>query len=388
MKDFTGLKKRLAMSGLVAASVLSPIKGETETVMPEQNNPHVVHHEKEYGTALKVINQTSDEVFRDLFMDRLHDVQQTDIGKRLLTNIPEDTTVIIKEKPSHAVYAAYSDGQDCVIYDDTILDPRNGSTIAHEILHVVQHTKYWQDYDDTMPTEQLLIYQKMMELEARLQDVRLKDEMQKRLPQLRILDFPSADLKDYRQLRQKIKAENPKLPDNQIEKMTRTQFVLDTWQNNRRDFYETADRERSLGYWVDTYNAQAIQHADRGHMCRFSRPDLSVDEGKIQRHHEIMQEFIKRMDIDVPDHFFDTLDQDKSLTIIRSPKILADIEKQFNKKIQMVIMPTYNTDKIGGLIVGKDNSTLLFTPKQREKIKGNDLNAQVLMSQANRKLRD
>lgn len=362
MNTFSRLKKKLAMGSLAAVSMFYPMENKAQASETTQQSPKIEFHQNT-AKALKIINE-SDEGFKDLLTSQLDQLRQTDIGKDLLKNCPQKMNLIIKEKPEGIDVGGYFDGQDCIIYDDTLLSMGAGILLAHEMRHAIQDSQYQKDYQN-MPTEQVIVYNKIIELETRLQDVLLKEEMmKKKIGGFKTPEFKTPDLKDYLRLKQKITLGNPNLSEAQIDKMTRTQFVVDTWQNNQRDIYDSTDAPRSLKGWTKTYNAQAIQQANNRNLSIMPRPSLSVDEGKVSRHHEIMQEFINRMDIDLPSTFFDSLDHDKAFEIIRSPQING--KNHFDKDVGMVIIPKDKNINVGGILIGKDNSTMLFTPEQRK----------------------
>ena len=366
MSVLSKLKKRLAIGTLTATSLFYPLEGDSKTVTTDPE-PQKMEFRQKGSITPNIINEASDG-FKDVLMGRLDEFRQTDVGKKLLESYPSDMSLIIKESPEGNNIGGYFDGKNSVIFDDTILAMGGSVLIAHEMLHAIQNHKYAQDYTD-MPTEQTIVYNKMIELETRLQDVLLKEEMiKKKVGAYNTPEFYTTDLNDYMNLKKKIKSENPTLTDAQIDKLSRTQFVIDTWQHNRRDINKKNYFPRSFGDWTDTYNNQALSHANKRCLAIRPKPSLTVDESKVSRHHEIMQEFIQRMDIDVPDTFFDNLDQDKTLEVIRDPKRLSSIGKHFGQDLKLVVMPADKNVSMGGIIVGKDNSTKIFTSRERREM--------------------
>ena len=384
MNVFSKLKKKLAMGSLATVSIFYPMENKAQAEEIPQQSTKIEFYQN-VAKSLKIINET-DAGFKDLLISKLNQLQQTDIGKNLLANCPKNMTLIIREKPEGVDLAGYFDGQNCVIYDDTLLSMSGDILLAHEIRHAIQNFNYQQDYRK-MPTEQTIIYNKMIEVETRLQDVLLKEEMiKKKIPPYQTPEFQSSDLMDYLRLKQKIISENPNLSETQIDKMARTQFVIDTWQNNQRDIYDSTGAPRSLKEWTKAYNSQAIQGANNRNLSFIPRPNLSVDEGKISRHHEIMKEFISRMNIDIPDTFFDTLDK-SNFEVIRSPKKLAEIKKLFDKDVAVVVIPKNRDSKVGGILVGKDNSTTLFTPEQRKTFQKNEISSKKALNSTSKHTR-
>lgn len=356
------LKKIIALSTFLTASALHPNPVPSQTA---ENKPSI----QEIDLSRRILNTTSDPTFIELFKRQLEIASQTKIGASILENVPKDVKYIIVEKPENIEDAAFWDGENCTIYDDTLISPTCGPStlIVHEALHAIQHSKYAQEYS-LMPTEQRIIFEKINETETRLNDVLMKEELyNKKVSGSELYEFRSDDWMDYRRLREKIGKENPRLSKKQIEKMTRTQFVIDTWQGNyKKDTYSPINSFRSFRGWLSTYNAKSLQLSNRRCLLARPVPDLTVDESKVARHHEIMQEYIQRMDIDVPADFFDTLNQDKSLIVIRDPKILASFGKYFDKKLKLMVMPRDDFVKIGGIVVCQDNSTCMFSPEKRD----------------------
>ena len=64
------------------------------------------------------------------------------------------------------------------------------------------------------------------------------------------------------------------------------------------------------------------------------------------------------MGIDVSADYFDTLEHDKSLQVIRDPKQLEAISQHFGHKLQCLIVPRDEFVQVGGLAVHQDNSTV------------------------------
>ncbi|MBR6411806.1 MAG: hypothetical protein IKS41_01430 [Alphaproteobacteria bacterium] len=361
-----GFKKVLAMSSFAVMSAAGAAPTPTE---PQQmDKVQAVQRFRDIVSG-NIINRAGDPTFKLLFQDQLQMMAQTEIGAALLRELPKDVNYVIAEKPEYSREAGFWDGKNCVIYDDTLLSAScfGAGLIAHETRHAIQGYKYGKDYEH-MPTEQQIVFSKMMEVEARLQDVLISEELYQKNPsRARSLGATTADWRDYRRLKENIGKENPNLSADQVERMARTQFVIDTWQGNyQKGIYDQRDDARTFKDWTKTYNSGALRNTN-GYRCWAQNPypDTTVDKNLVQRHHEIMQEFIKRMGIDVPPDFFDDLRNDKSLSVIKDPQKLAAIGKHFGKELKMVVMPRDDFVPVGGLVVAKDNSTLMFTPEKR-----------------------
>ena len=243
--------------------------------------------------------------------------------------------------------------------------------------------KYAKDYV-YMPTEQQIAYEKMIEVETRLQDVLMKEELYaQNAPATRSYTFATADWMDYRRIKANIAQANPNLSADQVERMAKTQFVMDTWQGNyQKKEYDQQDRTRSFTDWIRTYNEHSLTLTNPKR-CWAIRPlpDMTVDESLIEKHRKNAQEFISRMGVDVPPDFFDDLKYDKSLRVVRNPQELAIISKHFGRELKMAIMPRDDFVRVGGMVVAKDNSTLIFDPKKRKELE-KEIQETVLVNQA------
>ena len=300
---------------------------------------------------------------------------RTQTGHSLLEQLPEDISYVIQPKSEQDQgEAGHWDGQNCVLNNDFLRSyPADAfalvsTLVAHETLHAIQGKKYEKEYQH-MPTEQQVIHSKMMDLETRLQDVLMQEEFLK----LNLLECPTTDWKEYKRLKNDIEERNPELSADEIERKARTQFVIDTWQGNfEKDVYKLGKQwndPRNLERWTGVYDAMALENA------AFQRPffsispkDLTVDPSQVARHHDIMQEYIQRMGIDVPDDYFDTLDN-SSLTVIRDPQELQRIAQHLGEKgpLQCVIVPKKNSYvKAESLVVLENNSTRMFDPNQQQ----------------------
>ena len=361
-----GFKKTLAMGSFAVATALGAVPVQKE---PSQLDKVQAVQKFRDVASTGIINQTGDPTFKMLFQNQLQIMAQTKIGAAVLNDLPKDVNYIIAEKPEYAEEAGYWDGENCTIYDDTLLSGTCGaaSLIAHETRHAIQGHKYAKDYEH-MPTEQQIAYSKMTEIETRLQDVLMKEELyQQNAVGTRSFEFASSDWVDYRRLKESIGRENPNLSADQVERMARTQFVIDSWQgNHQKGIYDQRMGGRTLKEWTRTYNENSLRSANKRCLAMRPVPDLSVDESKVQRHHEIMQEFIARMGIDVSPDYFDDLSQDKSLHVVHNPQELAVIGKHFGKELKSVVMPRDDFVRVGGIAIGKDNSTVMFGPDYRK----------------------
>ena len=362
-----GFKKALAMGSFALASI-GPMS--LNNAQPQTNRTDAVQLFREIASS-RVINETGNPTFSQLFNSQLQIMAQTEVGASILRDLPSDVNFAIRERPEYAEEAGYWDGQNCVIYDDVLLSATASpaTLIGHEARHAIQGYKYDKDYVQ-MPTEQQIIHNKMMEIETRLQDVLMKEELfQKNAVGTRDYEFATDDWLDYRRLKASIQKENPTLPASKIDRMARTQFVVDSWQGNyQRKIYDQRDDGRTFKAWLSSYNSRALLGANKRCLLTRPVPDLTVDESKVGRHHEIMQEYIARMGIDVAPDFFDTLEQDKSLRVIRDPKVLAGLQKHFDKEVKLVVMPRDDFVPTGGIMVGKDNSTFIFIPETGKQI--------------------
>ena len=367
-----GLKKIFAMSSFAAASAFAPMSAHGPVPEPVAQVARVDAVQKFREIASRrVINATDNPTFLQLFNSQLQIMAQTETGAAVLRDLPDDVNFIIQAKPENATEAGYWDGENCTIYDETLISTTASpaTLIGHEARHGIQGRKYDKDYVQ-MPTEQQIIYNKMIEVETRLQDVLMKEELyQKNALGTRTYEFATEDFVDYMNLKASIQKENPTLSPKQLAQKARTQFVIDTWQGNyQKGIYRQEEGGRTFKNWLTTYNQNALYHANKRCLLMRPVPDLTVDEGKTARHYEIMQEFIQRMGIDVSPDFFDTLDQDKSLRVIRDPKALAGIQKHFDKDVKLIVMPRDDFINMGGIMVGKDNSTFIFPLDTRKQI--------------------
>ena len=362
-----GLKKSLAMGSFALASAFMPMS--SQDAGRQQEKVQAVQKFREIASS-RIINNAGSPVFTKMFQEQLGVMGQTKVGAAVLRDLPDDINYIIAPAPEYAEEAGFWDGKNCTIYDDTLLSVSGGALlIAHETRHGIQGHQYDKDYTQ-MPTEQQIAYAKMMEVETRLQDVLMKEELyQQGRPNTRTYEFATADWLDYRKIKGEIAKNNPNLPASKVERMARTQFVVDTWEgNHQKEGYDQSGHLRTLKSWVQVYNEKSLQLSNRRCMNVRPVPDMTVDENLVKRHHEIMQEFIGRMGIDVPSDYFDDLRHDKSLKIIRNPQELATIGKYLDKELKLAIMPRDDFVRIGGIVVGKDNSTMMFTPEQRKEL--------------------
>ena len=363
------LKKLLATGSLVLASSLGAM---TPDNTPSKENSVETVQKTSGISSSRIINKAGSPIFVNLFQDQLQIMANTDIGAAILKDLPREVNFIIAPTPMYAEEAGFWDGENCTIYDDTLIASSGGAPalIAHEIRHAIQGYKYAKDYLQ-MPTEQQIVYGKIIEIETRLQDALMKEELYKKnCPMTRSYGFATADWMDYRRIKMEIAKKNPQLSPDQVERMAKTQFVVDTWQGNyQKEGYEQREGVRTFKDWIQTYNENCLKRANRRCLSVRPKPDITVNENLVKRHHEIMQEFIERMGIDVPADFFDDLKHDKSLMVIRNPQELAIIGKHFDKELKMVIMPRDNFIQVGGIVVAKDNSTLMFAPEKREEFK-------------------
>ena len=208
----------------------------------------------------------------------------------------------------------------------------------------------------------------MMEIETRLQDALMKEELyNQNAPATRTYEFATADWMDFRRIKAEISKKNPNLSANQVERMAKTQFVVDTWEgNHQRREYDQKPGVRTFKDWIQVYNKNALRIANQRCWANVPPPDLTVDEGLVKRHHEIMQEFVDRMGIDAPASYFYDLRHDKTLRVIRDSQELAAIGKHFEKDLKMVVMPRDDFVQVGGIVVAKDNSTAMFSPEKRK----------------------
>ena len=124
MNVFSKLKKKLAMGTLAAVSVFYPMENRAQASEATQQLANI---ELNQGAIkpIKIVNET-DAGFKDILVSKLNQLQQTNIGKKLLANCPSKMNLIIKEKPEGVDIAGYFDGQNCVIYDDTLLSMGGG----------------------------------------------------------------------------------------------------------------------------------------------------------------------------------------------------------------------------------------------------------------------
>ena len=363
-----GLKKTLAMGSFAVVTAFGAVPVQDKST--QLDKVQAVQKFQDVVSS-RIINQTGEPTFKMLFQDQLKMMAQTKVGAAILNDLPKDVNYVIVERPEYEdKIAGFWDGKNCAIYDDTLISAScfGAVMIAHETRHAIQGYKYAKDYEH-MPVEQYVAYSKMMEIETRLQDVLISEELYQKNPlRARSLEGTTTDLQDYRRLKESIRRKNPNLSADQVERMAKTQFVVDSWQgNHQKGIYEQQGGARSFKDWIGTYDSGALQSINYKR-CWAMRPvsDLNVDENLIKRHHEIMQEFIGRMGIDVPSDFFDDLKHDNSFNVIRNPQELAIIGKHFGKELKMVIIPRDKFVPVGGLIVAKDNSTVMFTPDKRK----------------------
>ncbi|MDY6408009.1 MAG: hypothetical protein SPL08_04860 [Pseudomonadota bacterium] len=362
------LKQILSMGSIAVASALAPISVQNGDGRSAQ--AQVTQKCQEIATS-QIVNETGDDTYTSMLKDQFQLMAKNTVGANVLRDLPNTIKFIIRETPDYAEAAGLWDGQNCAIYDDTLLSGCSGTAsvlIAHEGRHAIQDTLYAKDYTH-MPTEQQIIYNKMMEIETRLQDVLMKEDFyQRNFGPARQEEMLTADWMDYRRLKASIQQDNPKLPISKIERMARTQFVIDSWQGNyHRQIYDQSHDNRTFRNWTMVYNEKALQNANKRCLMVRPVPDLTVDEAKVSRHHQIMQDFIGRMGIDVPPDFFDDLSQDKSMRVMRHPEELAVVGKYFEKDLKLVVMPKDDFVRVGGIAIGRDNSTVMFGPEQRRK---------------------
>ena len=382
-----GLKKTLAVGSFASNSTFGTMTSHQES---SQTTEIEVSSKCQEVISSRIINQTDENLLTKIFQDRFETMTKTKIGAAVLKELPGNVNYIIARMPMDAEEAGYWDGKNCTIYDDTILSSIGGSPalIAHETRHAIQGIKYAQDYVH-MPTEQQIAYEKMIEVETRLQDVLMKEELYaQNAPGTRSYTFATADWTDYRRIKTNIAKVNPNLSADQVERMAKTQFVMDTWQGNyQKKEYDQQDRTRSFTDWIRTYNEHSLQLTNPKR-CWAIRPlpDMTVDESLTEKHHKNAQEFISRMGVDVPTDFFDDLKYDKSLRVVRNPQELAIISKHFGRELKMAIIPRDDFVRVGGMVVSKDNSTLIFDPKKRKELE-KEIQETALVNQARQILR-
>ena len=361
-----GFKKILATTSFAAVSAFGAMGADNA---PSESAKVETIQKLQDAASSRIINKAGSPIFAQLFQDQLKIMANTKIGAALLKELPEGVNYVIAPTPEYAEEeAGFWDGQNCTVYDDTLLSANPGKAvlIAHESRHAIQGHKYDKDYQH-MPAEQQIAYFKMMEVETRLQDALMKEELyNQNAPATRTYEFATADWMDFRRIKAGIAKKNPNLTADQVERRAKTQFVVDTWEgNHQKKEYDQRPGVRTFKDWIQLYNKNALRIANRRCWATVPPPDLTVDESLIKRHHEIMQEFIDRMGIDVPSDYFDDLRHDKTLRVIRDPQELAAIGKHFEKDLKMVVMPRDSFVQVGGIVVAKDNSTVMFSPEKR-----------------------
>lgn len=363
------LKEMLAMGSLAMATAVHPLPTARAEPAP---SPVKVQQTVQDIIDNRIVNEADDPFYTTLLTNQLKTMAQTKIGADVLSQFPTTSKWVIKSTPEYAEADAYYDFQDCVIYDDALISATAGPCIilAHEMRHAIQAQQYASDYQQ-MPTEQTIVYKKMIELETRLQNVLMKEELyQQKAQGTRTSSFDSPDWQDYRRIKADIARAHPNVSAKQQERMARTRFVVDSWQGNDcADAYGKWTGNGSVRGWSMHYNALALGASNNRLKNQIPPPDLTVDPALTARHHANMQEFIQRMGIDVPADFFDTLKNDKSLQVVRDPQALALISRHLGEDLSLVVMPRDGGVRVGGIAVGKDNATRLFSPEKRKLFK-------------------
>ena len=361
------LKEMLAMGSLAMATAVHPLP--TARAEPDPS-PVKVQQTVQDIIDNRIVNEADDPFYTTLLTNQLKTMAQTKIGADVLSQFPTTPKWVIKSPLGYAREGAYYDYQDCVIYDDTLISTTAAPSVllAHEMRHAIQEQHYASDYQQ-MPTEQIIVYNKMIELEARLQNVLMKEELyeQKALG-TRTSNFVSTDWQDYRRIKADIARTHPNVSAKQQERMARTRFVVDSWQgNDRADVYDKcATDKQTIRGWSRYCNEFALGASNNRLKIQIPPPDLTVDPALTARHHANMQEFIQRMGIDVPADFFDTLKNDKSLQVVRDPQALALISRHLGQDLSLVVMPRDDNVRVGGIAVAKDNATRMFSPGKRK----------------------
>ncbi len=293
-----------------------------------QNTPEILS-EEQLSEKIKKIEYSpfvSDEEKKQ-YQTVLLQLSQLPTGKKLISMMPDD--VVFGQQINTTADGRFTRETKTIQIDFRLPEIRKCEAIAHEIRHAIQYK-----YDPTFDGKTTYDFEKIIELDAKLQNFRINKEYTDLVKDDALSKANQSWFSDYYQYQDYLK-EAPEILSESKFKIVDTLYAIDVWYGISNNF------------WRNYYNDQAVENTG------FSKNKNQQIEGRkysTELDKQVKQAYIDNMKVGLPIEFFER-DKDCSV-VVDGYKLFERKNDDFGCSITLFFKngkPSYQTrlDKFG-----------------------------------------
>ena len=267
-----------------------PVHGRNRKVPAPTLKMHLspAQIERKFNTFRRRINSAPEKDIpyeaKTLFLELFDDMVKTAIGRYIFEKAHPDISFDVKDLPPQTT-GTYNPARKRISLDRKFITRgRNGTeeaqlcariavarVIAHETTHSIQYVNGIFNLSGMSLPEQVTIY-RMNELNARLNEIILGEQMLQLAKYSRVESYNAGDFLFYRELKNAFLADG--IREERAEGLARTKFVEAYWSNrgktaihagNKVVLPTTTRTDRRMAFWNRFYSEKASEKMIRGH---------------------------------------------------------------------------------------------------------------------------